>query len=284
MIMTLAPIEITAGPRVESVEVHEHESGYSTRVDMSGEGPALVVLNGLLGLNRHWFDCLPTLEGRARCVLVEPPLLNLAGEHCSVKGVVRLVVHTLETLALGPAVLAGNSLGGHVAMRIAMSRPDLVRGLVLIGSSGLFERGFERNVMHAPSRDWLERKIADLFCDPARMPPGMVDEAYAELSQRRHARALVKLGKSAKNDHLGEALPSLRVPTMLLWGRQDTVTPPEVAEEFRALIPGSTLRWIDRCGHAPQIERPVEVAEALAEFLASPGLPPGTGLSGRAQL
>lgn len=278
VIMTLEPIEAAVGPRIEPVEVHDQDSGFTTRIDTAGRGEPLVVLNGLLGLNRHWFECVPPLADRARCVFVEPPLLNLTGEHCSVAGVVRLVIHALDALALGPAVLAGNSLGGHVAMRIALARPDLVRGLVLIGSSGLFERGFERNVMHAPTRDWLAGKIRDLFCDPGRMPPGMVDEAYAELSQRRHARALVKLGKSAKNDHLGEALPSLRVPTMVLWGKQDNVTPPEVAEEFRGLIHGAQLRWIDRCGHAPQIERPDAVAEALGDFLRSLALPGGARL------
>jgi len=254
---------------VDEILLHDLPTGLATRVHRSGAGTPLLILNGLLGLNKHWFDVMARVSDACLCTLVEPPLLELKGEHCSVRGVVRMVLNAIERLDAAPAVLAGNSLGGHVAMRIALERPELVKGLVLMGSSGLFERTFERNVMHAPSRAWLSNKIADLFSDPANVPPGMVDEAYAELGQRKGARALVKLGRSAKNDHLGTEVPNIRVPTLLVWGRQDAVTPPEVAEEFRSLIPGSRLEWIDACGHAPQIERPEEVSRHLSAFMRS---------------
>ena len=122
-------------------------------------------------------------------------------------------------------------------------------------------------MQHDPSHQWLDRKIGDLFHDRSRMLPGMVDLAYAELSRRSAARALVKLGRSAKNDHLGEVLPNVAQPTLLLWGRQDIVTPPAVAEEFQRLMPRAELSWIDECGHAPQIEQPDAVAAAIAGFL-----------------
>jgi pimeloyl-ACP methyl ester carboxylesterase len=269
VIMIASQLDQQATLEVEEVHLTDPVTGLDSKAHSAGAGQTLVVLNGLLGLNKHWFEVMHRVSDSCRCVLIEPPLLELKGEMCSVKGVTRIVIDALERLGAAPAVLAGNSLGGHVAMRIALERPELVKGLVLMGSSGLFERTFERNVMHAPSRAWLDNKIGDLFSDRANVPPGMVDEAYAELSQRKGARAIVKLGKSAKNDHLGEEVPNLRVPTLLLWGRQDTVTPPEVAEEFRSLIPGSRLEWIDRCGHAPQLERPEELASHLGAFMRS---------------
>jgi len=143
----------------------------------------------------------------------------------------------------------------------------MVRGLVLAGSSGLFERTYDKDVQHRPSRQWIERKIGELFYDRSRMPVGVVDRAHAELSQRRAARALVKLSRSAKADHMGSRLGQVAAPTLLLWGRQDTVTPPSVAEEFRDAIPDATIRWINRCGHAPMIERPEEFARGVEEFL-----------------
>lgn len=252
---------------IEEIHLHDQPTDLETLVHRRGNGLPLVILNGLLGLNKHWFDVLAHVSDSAHCVLIEPPLLKLEGEQCSVKGVVRIVTDALQRLHIGPAVLAGNSLGGHVAMRIALERPDLCAGLVLMGSSGLFERTFERDVMHTPSKAWLDRKIGDLFADRARMPQGMVDEAYEELRHRKSARALVKLGKSAKNDHLGEEIPNLRLPTLLLWGKQDNVTPPEVATEFQALIPGAKLEWLDHCGHAPQLEQPTHVAHHLAAFM-----------------
>ncbi len=237
------------------------------RIDRAGAGPPLVFLNGLLGLNEHWFPCLGPLVERAECILLQPPLLEMNGPGCSVPGVVRLTASVLDAIVDEPAVLVGNSLGGHVSLRLATERPDLVRALVLVGSSGLFERSFEKGVEHSPSREWLDRKIRGLFHDESRMLPGMVDLAHAELSRRTAARALVRLGRSAKKDHLGEALGNVKVPVLLAWGRQDLVTPPEVAEQFRSLLPDARLAWIDRCGHAPQIERPEALAALIAEFL-----------------
>jgi pimeloyl-ACP methyl ester carboxylesterase len=234
------------------------------RIDRVGSGDPIVVLNGLLGLNEHWFPCVAHLAGRAEVFLLQPPLLEMKGAGCTVDGVTRLTASVIESLLDRPAVLVGNSLGGHVALRLALEQHPLVRGLVLVGSSGLFERSFEKGVEHSPSRQWLEKKIADLFHDPSRMPPGLVDAAYAELSRRSAARALVRLGRSAKNDHLGERIAGLTTPTILAWGRNDIVTPPDVADQFHQLLPNSRLVWIDRCGHAPQIEQPDDLGRAIA--------------------
>jgi len=246
----------------------------TVRVDELGRGQPVVFLHGLLGMNDHWLPVSRALSERSRCLMIEAPLLELRGEACSVAGVVRLISTVLETIVGAPAVLVGNSLGGHVAQRIAIERPELCRALVLAGSSGLFERTFEKDVQHRPSREWLTRKIGDLFYDAANMPSDCIDKAFIELSDRRAARALVKLGKSAKNDHMGERLGQIRQPTLLLWGDSDTVTPPQVAEEFHEKLPDSRLVWLDRCGHAPMIERPQEFALALHAFFDELGDPP----------
>jgi len=141
-------------------------TGLDIRIDRVGTGRPIIFLNGLLGMNEHWFSMLGPLADRAECILLQPPILEMKGKGCSVEGVTQLTIAVLETIVDQPAILLGNSLGGHVALRIALSRPDLVRGLSLIGSSGLFERTFERGVQHSPSRDWLGRKITDLFYDP----------------------------------------------------------------------------------------------------------------------
>lgn len=257
------------GPGVMPVTRHttDRVTGIDIRVDRVGAGRPIVILNGLLGLNQHWFPCLGQLSKRGEVLLLEPPLLEMKGRGLTVEGVTDLVASVMESLLDQPAVIVGNSLGGHIGLRLALDRPHLLSGLVLVGSSGLFERTFEKDVEHSPSQDWLDRKIGGLFFDRSRMLPGMVEMAHAELSKRSAARALVKLGRSAKRDHLGEKLHAIRTPTLLAWGKQDIVTPPEVAEEFHTLIRGSKLVWIDRCGHAPQIERPDELSEAIASFV-----------------
>ncbi len=255
------------GPVLVTASARDRVTGMDIRIDRVGSGAPVVILNGLLGTNEHWFGCLGPLATRSEVLLMQPPILEMRGKGCSVDGVMQLVVSVLETLIDRPAVFVGNSLGGHISLRLALEHPALVRGLVLIGSSGLFERTFDNDWEHNPSREWLTRKIGGLFDDPSRMMPGMVDQAHEELSRRTAARALVKLGRSAKRDHLGEKLHAIRCPTLLMWGKQDIVTPPEVAEEFHRLIPGSRLEWIDKCGHAPQIERSQEVGAGIARFL-----------------
>jgi len=236
--------------------------------DEVGQGePTLVFLHGLLGLKEHWRPTVQRLSNRARCLMLQAPLLEMRGPACSVDGVTSLTIDALSSRLRGPAVFIGNSLGGHLALRIALERPDMVSGLVLAGSSGLFERTYEKDVQHRPSREWIHRKISDLFYDPSKMPEGVVDRAHEELSQRRAARALVKLSRSAKADHMGERLGMVEAPTLLLWGKQDTVTPPSVAEEFASNMPSARVRWIDRCGHAPMIECPEAFAEGVNAFL-----------------
>lgn len=254
-----------ARPVTESTR--DRVTGVDIRVDRVGAGDPLVILNGLLGLNEHWFPCLGPIAAEREIVLLQPPLLEMRGKGLSVEGVQSLIESVLESLLDRPAVVMGNSFGGHIALRIARDRPELVEGMVLIGSSGLFERSFERGVQHAPSRSWLEGKIAELFFNRSAMLPSMVDRAHDVLSQRPAARAMVRLGRSAKRDYLGDQLHLITPRTLLVWGRQDIVTPPEVAEEFADKLAHAELHWVERCGHAPHIENPPEVAAAVVAFL-----------------
>jgi len=167
-----------------------------------------------------------------------------------------------------PSVVVGNSFGGHVALRIALDRPDLIRGLVLAGSAGLIERTTVNDITTRPSREWLVEKIGELFFDRSKMPAGDVDRAFLVLSNRRSARAMVKLSRTARRNHLGDQIAQIKAPTLLIWGKQDVVTPPEACEELLSKIKNSRAVWFDNCGHAPMIECPEAFGDALCEFLA----------------
>ncbi len=238
-----------------------------------GRGRPVVFLHGLVGLNDHWEEVVRRVRHKVRCIMLEIPLLQLREQDCGVTGVSVLTERFLEgTLGIGKStdeqvVLVGNSFGGHVALRIALDRPDMVGGLVLAGSSGLIERTMVKEITVRPSREWLRRKISELFHDPEKhMREADLDRAHKELSERAGARAMVKLSRSARSDHLGERIGSIKAPTMLIWGREDIVTPPEAAAEFMAKLPDARLVWFDECGHAPMIEKPEEFARAVLEF------------------
>ena len=238
-------------------------------VEEAGKGEPVVFLHGLLGLNEHWIPAVETLSKRARCIMLEFPLAEIPHKLCSIDAVTAMVKRELAGLIDGPAIYIGNSLGGHLALRLALDHPEAVRGLVLAGSSGLFEREIVvgRTAQHRPSRDWLQQKIEELFSDPANIPDGIVDRVYNELSNRRAARALVRLSKSAKSDNLAAHLSEIQARTMLLWGRDDTVTPPRVAEEFKDFLPNAFIHWLDNAGHAPQIEQAAAFTKAIDDFL-----------------
>jgi 2-hydroxy-6-oxonona-2,4-dienedioate hydrolase len=240
-----------------------------------GRGRPVVFLHGLVGLNDHWEDVVRSVQHRVRCIMLELPLLQLRGEDCGVGGVSVLTERFLEqVLGIGRSsdeqvVLVGNSFGGHVALRIALERPDLVGGLVLAGSSGLIERTMVKEITVRPSREWMRRKISELFYRPEiHMREADLDRAHKELTDRAGARAMVKLSRSARSDHLGERIQNIKAPCMLIWGRQDIVTPPEAAHEFMAKLPDARIVWFDECGHAPMIEKPEEFARAVIDFNA----------------
>lgn len=242
------------------------EGGLSARVVEVGEGLPVVFLHGLVGLNEHWEGVVERVQHKVRCILFQLPLLQLRGEDCSIQGATVLTARFLSEYLDEPAVLVGNSFGGHVALRIAIEHSALVRALVLAGSSGLIEKTMVDKPEHRPSREWLRRKIGELFYDQTKMREADLDRAHAELSDRGGARAMVKLSKSAKRDHLGDRIARINQPTLLLWGRQDIVTPPEAADGFRRMIRNSQIAWFDNCGHAPMLECPDQFADALLKF------------------
>jgi len=232
----------------------------------TGTGRPVAFLSGLVGLNEHWGEVASLVGDCLDCHLLELPLLGLRGEDCSVGGATDLTIQYLETNHSEAPILVGNSFGGHVALRVALERPDLVRALVLAGSSGLLERTMMKDVQIRPSREWIARKIGELFCDQSKVSQSDLDRAYRVLNDRDNARAMIRLSRTARKNHLGDRISQIHCPVLLIWGREDVVTPPEAAEQFLDLIPDSRIVWFDRCGHAPMIERPEEFGAALLEF------------------
>lgn len=231
-----------------------------------GEGPVVVFLHGLVGLNEHWERVVDSVVDRVRCVTLEMPLLELRGVDCSLSAVSAMTMQFLDKHIGEPAVLVGNSFGGHVALRVTHERPELVSALVLAGSSGLIERTVVKGAPVRPSRDWLVEKIGELFYDKSKMNPEDVERAHKLLNERGGARAMVKLSKTARRDNMTDDLGDITQPTLLIWGREDVVTPPSAGQGFMELMPDARLFWIDDCGHAPMIESPGPFGEAMHSF------------------
>lgn len=239
----------------------------------TGSGPSVVFLHGLVGLNEHWEEVMGRIDHTVRCTTLELPLLELTGLDCSIQAVAKVTARFLAEHVDGPSVLVGNSFGGHVALRIALERPELVRGLVLAGSSGLIERTMVKGAPVRPSREWLEEKIGELFHDKSKMKLADIERAYTALNRRSGARAMVRLSKTARRDNMADDLADIAQPTLLIWGRKDIVTPPSACQGFLEMMPDARVAWIEECGHAPMIEAPEEFAQAMLAFLTELGQP-----------
>jgi pimeloyl-ACP methyl ester carboxylesterase len=185
----------------------------------------------------------------------------------SLEELVDHVTDLIFALELPPAVMCGNSLGGLVSIEMCLRHPERVRGLVLAGSAGIFERSLTSGERPKPSREFVRSIALDIFADPALITEDMVEEWYASVLDRDYVRFLLRVSRATRDHRLDHELHRLDVPTLIVWGRDDKVTPPPVAEEFKSKITHSRLVYIDDCGHAPCLEKPGAFTEHLREFL-----------------
>ncbi len=232
-----------------------------------GEGRDVVLLHGIFGSPQNWAGALHHAPAGYRFLVPEIPIFDLPLDQCSIQGLASFVGGFLDRVGIESAILGGNSLGGHLALDVTLEMPERVEALILTGSSGLFERGFDTTVPIRPGEDWLRRKTAEVFCNPGAVTDELIHSVRAVVENRGRLLRAIRTAKSAKRTNMGARLSEVRVPTLLLWGAEDQITPPEVAHEFHAGIAGSELVFLERCGHAPMMERPREFARVVAGFL-----------------
>jgi pimeloyl-ACP methyl ester carboxylesterase len=200
-------------------------------------------------------------------VVPDLPVFDFPSGSCGLEHLCGELLRVIDAAGFRRVVLAGNSLGGHVALLTALAQPERVRGLVLTGSSGLFERGFERGVPRRPDREWIRRKVAEVFFDPAHVTDELLDEVTVTIRNPHMALNIVRLARAVKRGNLRGQLARIRCPVTLIWGAEDRITPPEVAREFAAHLPDAELHFLERCGHAPPIEHPGEFARLFRHSL-----------------
>jgi pimeloyl-ACP methyl ester carboxylesterase len=232
-----------------------------------GHGEPLILLHGLFGELSNFKDQISYFSRHYRVVLPLLPLLEMDLLHTSVGGLEKYIHKFIEARDYKDIHLLGNSLGGHVALLHALRHPEKIKSLILTGSSGLFENGMGDSYPKRGDYEYIKRKTALTFYDPAMATKELVDEVYAITSNRLNVVKIIALAKSAIRNNLGEEVSQIQQPTLLIWGNNDTVTPPFVGKEFHRLIPNSELHFIDKCGHAPMMEVPGEFNEILEKFL-----------------
>jgi 2-hydroxy-6-oxonona-2,4-dienedioate hydrolase len=232
-----------------------------------GEGEPLVLLHGLFGALSNFMDLIEYFRHHNKVVVPMLPLFELDLLHTTVGGLEKFVHKFIEHRDYKNVNLLGNSLGGHVALMHILKNPERIKSLTLTGSSGLFENGMGDTYPKRGDYEFIRKKTELTFYDPKVATKELVDEVYEMVNIRLKAIKIIALAKSAIRNNLGEELNQIQQPTLLIWGNNDTITPPFVGREFQRLIPNSELHFIDKCGHAPMMETPGEFNTILHKFL-----------------
>jgi len=238
-----------------------------------GEGEPLILLHGLFGALSNFGDLINYFKNHNKVVVPLLPLLDMDLLHTSVGGLQKFVHKFIEFHDFQNVHLLGNSLGGHVAILHVLKQPERIKSLILTGSSGLFENGMGDTYPKRGDYDYIKKKTELTFYDPKIATKELVDEVYDMVNNRLKAIKIIALAKSAIRNNLGEDINQIKQPTLLIWGNNDTITPPFVGREFQRLIPQSELHFIDKCGHAPMMEVPDEFNRILHKFLTKLNAP-----------
>lgn len=152
-------------------------------------------------------------------------------------------------------------------MIYTLANQEKVKRLVLTGSSGLFENSMGGSFPKRGSYQYIKERVEYTFYDPTTITKEYIDEVFEITTSIPKCMSIVAIAKSAQRNNMAGELHKIQVPTLLVWGLNDTITPPLVGHEFNRLIPNARLRFIDRCCHAPMMENPNRFNMLLNEFL-----------------
>ena len=243
----------------------KEENGF--RYVEEGEGEVLLLLHGLMGALSNWEGVINEYKSQYRIIIPMLPIYELPILTTGVSTLGKFVNKFVKHKKLKDIVLLGNSLGGHVGLIYTLNHQELVKALVLSGSSGLYENAFGGSFPRRESYDFIKEKVEFTFYDPATATKALVDEVFATVNDRSRVIRILAMAKSAIRHNMSKDLHKIKVPVCLIWGKNDKVTPPEVATEFHHLLLDSELHWVDQCGHAPMMEQPEEFNKHLKGFL-----------------
>lgn len=246
----------------------QHQQGYEY-VDEGG-GPVLLLLHGLFGALSNWQDVVQEFAPDHRVIIPLLPIYDMPLAKASVPGLVAYVEGFVAALGLPPTfTVLGNSLGGHIALVYTLANASRVGQLVLTGSSGLFEDSMGGSFPKRGNYAYVQERVGYTFYNPALATQELVDEVFNVTNSNSKCLRIIAIARSAQRHNMSKELAKVTAPVLLVWGLNDTITPPPVAHEFARLLPHAELRFLDHCCHAPMMERPAGFNACLRQFLRS---------------
>jgi pimeloyl-ACP methyl ester carboxylesterase len=242
------------------------EEGEYRYID-EGQGETLLLLHGLFGALSNWAGVINHFKSKYRVIIPLMPIHDMPIKEAGCEGLTVFIEGFVDYIGLDTFSVIGNSLGGHVALIYTLRHPEKIQRLILTGSSGLFENSMGGSYPKRGNYEFIKERVEYTFYDPKTASKELVDEVFEITNSIPKVMRIIAIAKSAQRNNMAKDIVHIKAPTLLIWGLNDTITPPEVGHEFNRLIQGSTLRFIDKCCHAPMMERPTEFNEILTEWL-----------------
>ena len=233
-----------------------------------GEGTPIIILHGLMGGLSNFEGVLDFFPKNGyKVILLKLPLYDLSLLKTSVANFAKFLKEFIDFKGYSEVILLGNSLGGHIALLGTKLYPEKIKALVITGSSGLYESAMGESYPKRGDYEYIRKKAQNVFYDPEVATKEIVDDVFETVNDRHKLIKTLAIAKSAIRHNMSKDLPRMTTPTCIIWGRNDNVTPPEVAEDFHRLLPDSNLFWIEKCGHAAMMEHPEAFNEILFKWL-----------------
>lgn len=236
-------------------------------LETKGGDTVILLLHGLFGATGNFKGIQEYFGSRYNVVTPILPILTMDPRELSLESLVEYIEDFVRYKGYDKVHLVGNSLGGHIAQLFALANMKMVSSITLTGSSGLFENSMGSTFPKRGDYSFVEDKAKAIFYDPEVATKEVVDEVFDIVNDRNKALRVVIAAKSAVRNNLKALVHKITAPVLLVWGKQDTVTPMWVGEKFHELLPNSRLELFDKCGHAPMMELPEQFNEVLEDFL-----------------
>ena len=232
-----------------------------------GKGKTLILLHGLFGALSNWESVISGFKKDYRVIIPILPIYTMPYKQAGLKKLTEFLKDFIEFKSLKDVTLIGNSLGGHLALMYTLKYPKQVQQLVLTGSSGLFENSMGTSYPKRGNRKFIKEKIQITFYNPKIATETLVEEVFQTTQNIAKTLSIIAFAKSAQRNNLSNEISKIKIPTLLIWGLNDTITPPNVAHTFNRLIKNSTLKFIDKCCHVPMMEHAKLFNQMVKYFL-----------------
>jgi len=275
--LTTAAFAQAAAPAPKQVTIYGQKISY---LEAGSSGPNVILLHGLGGDATNWTMTIPALAGKYH--VYAPDQIGFGN---SDKPIMTYRVATLvefldqfyQKLGIDKATLVGNSLGGWTAAAFSIAHPQKVEKLVLVSAAGYTAKRYGGqelpkdiySVLNPGTTADMKRLFEAAFYDKAYSTDAFIALAFTNKLKRGDGYTINSFIDSflRGEDFLDDKVKTIKAPTLLIWGREDKLTPPAMADAFAQDIQGSQKVIIDQCGHVAQIEKAQIFNNALLKFL-----------------